>query len=318
MGGKDYYEILGVKRDASADELKKAYRKLAMKYHPDHNKEAGAENRFKEINEAYAVLSNPEKRKQYDTFGSDGFHQRFSQEDIFREFDFNDLFKDMGFGSNDIFSVIFGGAGRPGKRSRTTHNPFGGGGRRVDFNMGDRFGQAAQAGKGQDAESEITIPFMEAIEGAEKTVHLDIGRGREAIKVKIPPGIQEGKRLRLQGKGMPAPGGRGKPGDLYLRIRIQPHAQFKREGNDIIVNKEVPLSLLALGGEVEVPTLSGSRTIGIKAGTQPNKRIRIKGHGIKSTANAAGDLYVNLQVKIPKSLNSEEKKLFEALRERGY
>lgn len=316
MARKDYYEILGVGKKAGPDEIKKAFRKLALKYHPDHNKDKGAEERFKDINEAYAVLSDPEKRKQYDTYGAEGFHKRYSQEDIFSGFDIGDLFKDLGLGSDDIFARFFGGSYRARPRGRSGRTPYGQPYGGAGFDMGNRGGGFPNAG--QNLESEIVLTFMEAVEGGQKTIQMDLGGTRETVTVKIPPGVQEGKRLRLQGKGLPARGGRGKPGDLYLRIKIQPHPVFKREGDDVIVSKEVKVSDLALGAEVEIPTLTGTRTIQIRPGTQPSSRVRIKGHGIKKSDGTKGNLYVTLQVKIPKTLSPDDRKLFEALREKGY
>lgn len=182
MAAKDYYEVLGLKKGATEEELKKAYRKLAVKYHPDKNPgDKAAEEKFKEINEAYAVLSDPKKRQQYDQFGSSDFHQHYSQEDIFRGFDVGDIFKDMGFGTDDIFSRIFGGGFRQGQGGFG----FGGGGRQ----------------RGEDFSMELAVSFHDAYTGCEKRVAFMRDGKREELSVKVPAGVESGARLRVAGKG---------------------------------------------------------------------------------------------------------------------
>jgi curved DNA-binding protein len=324
MAKRDYYEVLGVKKTATEEEIKKAYRKLAMKHHPDRNPgNKQAEERFKEINEAYAVLSDKAKRQQYDQFGPSGFSQRFSQEDIFRGFDISDLFKDLGFSTNDVFGRIFGGGGRGAKvRYGNLDDLFGQrGGPAYDY--GDIFsGGASQtdgpmAEKGQDIQSELNLTFMEAALGGEKKVRFS-NRGRmEEITVKIPPGIESGKKLRLAGKGMDGAGGRP-PGDLYLKVNIAEHPLFKREGSDITVDKEIRISEALLGTTIEVPTLDGSKNIKVPPGTQSNSRIRLKGFGLpRLQGGGKGDEYVRIFLRYPKSLNEKQKKLAEDLKKEG-
>jgi curved DNA-binding protein len=206
MAEKDYYKILGVEKKATDDQIKKAYRKLAMKYHPDHTKgDKAAEEKFKQISEAYAVLSDKEKRKQYDTFGSSGFQQRFSQEDIFRGFDFSDIFKEFGFGG---FNFSSGGRG----------------GQRFSFGGGDPFGgrgrQQAQM-KGSDLVYELPLTLREVAEGASKTVKFQHKGQSENISVKIPKGMIAGKKLRIAGKGESSPYG-GAAGDLFIQSKVMP------------------------------------------------------------------------------------------------
>ncbi len=321
---KDYYRILGVEKNASPEEIKKQYRKLAMEYHPDRNREdVKAEEKFKDLNEAYAVLSDPKKRKQYDTFGSTGFHQRFSQEDIFQGFDIGDILKDFGFSTDDVFGSMFGrgkrGGGRAGRRQRS---PFGTG---QGFDFQDIFGRTGPQGfgtqpppKGSDRTTEIGITLEEAARGAKKNITLTAGGKRETLSVKIPPGIHDGNRLRLAGKGDPGPSG-APPGDLYIVVRLQPHPVFRREGNHLHTDKEIRYSEALLGTTIEVPSLlEEPRQVKVPAGTQPGAKIRLQGMGLPGMGNSEnGDAFVTLKVSVPKKLNSRQKKLAEELAKEG-
>lgn len=317
MAGKDYYAILGVGKDSTQEEIKKAYRKLALKYHPDRNKgNPRAEERFKEINEAYAVLSDEEKRRQYDMFGAEGFQQRFSQDDIFRNFDFGSIFGDMGFGGDDFISRIFGGGGRDstffGGRSERRHHTGPSG---FDFSRGSR---SARGQKGTDLTTEITITLEESITGTEKLITYRTGEKLERISVKIPAGIEDGKRLRLSGKGQPSPWG-GPAGDLFVRIHIAPHPQFRREKNDLYLKKHVKLTEAILGTEVSVPTLNGKTyKLKVPPGTQGHTKMRLKGKGVpKLNGYGRGDMYVEIIVDIPKNLTMDQKKLIKTLAQQG-
>lgn len=295
MGQKDYYETLGVKKGAAVDEIKKAYRKLAVKYHPDKNPgNKEAEERFKEINEAYAVLSDPQKKEQYDQFGSAGFHQRFSQEDIFRGFDVGDLFKDAGFGTDDIFSRIFGGGFQ----------------QRGGFGFGGR-------GKGEDYSMALTVSFREAFTGCEKRVAFKRDGKREELSVKVPAGVDTGARLRIHGKGGGGIGG-GPPGDLYLDIRVGSDPLFAREGDDLIVERQVKFTAAALGTTLEVPTMDGTKHIKVPAGIQPGTKIRLKGFGFPHMGKTGrGDLYVRIGVSVPDQLTAPQRELLEELAKKG-
>ena len=303
MAQVDYYKSLGVEKGASADDIKKAFRKLAVKYHPDRNPDnKAAEDKFKEINEAYAVLSDPEKKQQYDTFGSSGFHQQYSQEDIFRGFDFGNAYKDMGGGvggggADDIFSRLFGGAFRSG------------GGGRGGFRQGPQ--------RGADHEMELTVTFRDAAQGAEKQIAFRRNGQREELKVKIPAGVDNGSKIRISGKGAQGEGG-GPAGDLFLIINVLPDPVFIRDGGDLFVERSLPFSAACLGISLDVPTLEGDKRIKVPAGIQPGTKIRLKGCGIKSLgSNAKGDLYVKIGVHIPETLNGEQKKLVEELAGKG-
>jgi len=318
---KDYYEQLGVERSASADEIKKAFRKKAMEHHPDRAKDkTKAEAKFKEINEAYAVLSDAEKRKQYDMFGADGFRQRFSQEDIFSNVNvgsIQDILGDMGFGG-DIFSRIFRGRGRGRRRPA---NPFGQSPYDGPFQTAGGFGaQQGAAMKGQDVQSEISISFEEAVRGGQREVKIgQPGAPERTLKVKIPPGSQDGTLLRLKGQGGPAPVG-GEPGDLYLTLKVGSHPRFKWYGErDLELDAPVNFLDLVLGGTATVSTFdNGDKRVKVRPGTQPGTRIRLKGFGVAASGSKpAGDLYAVVRVALPTELTDEQKALFEKLRESG-
>ena len=301
---EDYYQILGVKKDASQEEIKKAYRKLAMKYHPDHTKgDKGAEEKFKKISEAYAVLSDKDKRKEYDTFGSEGFRQRFSQEDIFRGFDFGDIFKEFGFGGGDFSS------GRSGGRRFT----FGGG---SGFNFDGRHQQARV--KGSDLVYELPLTLREVAAGTSRVITLQHQGGTENLTVKIPAGLISGKKLRLAGKGNPSPHG-GAAGDLFIKSKVLNDPVFIAEKQDLLLNRELKLSEAILGTTISVPTIDDKQlSLKIPAGTKHGTKMRLSGHGLPGMKGGRkGDLFVRIQVNIPKHLSAEQKKLVEELAATG-
>jgi curved DNA-binding protein len=318
---KDYYKTLGVDKNATPEAIKKAYRQMALKYHPDRNKgDKEAEEKFKEINEAYAVLSDADKKRQYDTFGAEGFRARYSQEDIFRGFDIGDIFKDMGFGTSDIFSVLFGGGGkRRGVRYTTYTGPFGQYGTGTggpDYT--DYFARGGGAPpQGRDAVTDLTITLEEAAHGTEKLISLQRDGKVEKIAVKIPAGIDTGKKLRVAGKGESSAGG-GPAGHLYVRINVQKHPHFRREGDDIYIDREIPFSEAALGTSLEVHTLNGIKKVKIPAGTSGNTKLRLKGEGIPHLkGKGKGDAYVRIFIKVPKKMTAKQKALVEKLTAEG-
>jgi curved DNA-binding protein len=301
---EDYYKMLGVKKDASEAEIKKAYRKLAMKYHPDHAKgDKSAEEKFKKISEAYAVLSDKEKRKEYDTFGSEGFRQRFTQEDIFRGFDFGDIFREFGFGGGDFFS----GRGKGARFTFGNASPFGTGGRQSQAQI-----------KGSDLIYELPLTLQEVASGTSKVVTFQHQGRSENLTVKIPKGLITGKKLRLTGKGNPSPYG-GPPGDLYIQSKVLDDPLFSMEEYDLYLNREIKLSEAILGTTISVPTIDAKQlSLKIPPGTKPGTKMRLLGHGLPAMkANKRGDLFVRVNVIIPKQLNSEQKKLVEELAAAG-
>ncbi|MBW1917685.1 MAG: DnaJ domain-containing protein [Deltaproteobacteria bacterium] len=315
MADQDYYQILGVAKDASPEEIKKAYRRLALKYHPDKNKEDKyAEEMFKKISEAYAVLSNPEKRKEYDAYGSSAFKAKFSQEDIFRGFDFTDIFRDFGI-SDDIFGRLFGGRGR----SRA-YGPFTkrGKGRIFDYTDLGGFENQTRPVRGPDLQVELPLTLHEIAYGTEKLVQFNRDGRIEKLSVKVPPGTSPGKKLRLAGKGGASPVG-GPPGDLYIRIKEIEHPVFKREGNDLYIDKHIKFTDAVIGTKVTVPTLDGkTMSLKIPAGTQSHTKMRLKGYGLpQANGKSRGDEYVRIIVDVPDDLTKKQKTLIEELAKEG-
>jgi curved DNA-binding protein len=303
MAEKDYYKILGVNKTASDSEIKKAYRKLAMKYHPDHTKgDKSAEETFKKISEAYAVLSDKEKRKQYDTFGSAGFQQRYSQEDIFRGSDFE-----------SILNELFGGSGHFGGGGRGMRFSFGGGG---PFGSYQRQQQAQP--KGSDLEYELSLTLEEVASGTQKIVSFQHKGRSEKITVKIPKGMISGKKLRISGKGEPSPYG-GPAGDLYIKSKVLHHPVYDVQAQDLYINRDIKLTEAILGTNISVPTLSGKELkLKIPAGTKHKTKMRLSGHGLPHMhGKSQGDLYVHIHVNMPKRLNKKQKALIEQLAETG-
>jgi len=316
----DYYDILGIPRGSSVDDIKKAYRGLARKRHPDVDKSAGAEERFKKINEAYKILSDPQKKQAYDQFGSAAFSQTggFGQ----------------GFGG-------FGGGFSPGGQTRTyRQGPFtytyttsagdsGQGDTNVDFeemfggagSIFDMFFGGGFRRKGQDVRLALTIDFVDGIKGLEQDINV---KGKK-IKIKVPPGVRNGTQLRFAGEGEGAPTGpKGEkfpPGDLFLHIQIKPNPKFERHGDDILLQTEISFSQAALGTVLEVPVIDPSSKTGegvvklkIPQGTQSNTDFRLKGKGMPKLRRwGRGDAYVKVFVKIPDKLSREQKRLIEEL-----
>jgi len=307
---KDFYAALGVSKDASEADIKKAYRKLARKFHPDQNPgDAAAEKRFKEITEANAVLSDPEERQQYDAIRAMGSGARFSAPGAGAGA--------AGGGFEDLFGGLFtGGGGRSRSYSTSGDIPpefadlfggFGGGGGFSGAPGGGRggFGGYGTPTKGADRTATTTISFAGAMRGT--TISLREPDG-DVIDVRIPPGIRDGQKVRARGKG--APGSAG-PGDLMVTVRVREHPFFHREGDNLRIQVPVTFDEAALGATIQVPTLDGSVKVRVPAGSSSGRVLRVKGRGVK-TAKAAGDLLVELQVTVPGSLSDEARAAVEA------
>jgi DnaJ-class molecular chaperone len=323
MAKKDYYETLGVSRNASEKEIKQAYRRLARKHHPDVNPgDKSAEARFKEINAAYEVLSNPEKRKKYDQFGdrweyAEQFAEARGQQGV--QWDFGKGGATFEYGDvadfGDIFSSLFGGAG-----------------------IGSRMKRGTQ--RGQDIESPIEVSLEEAYHSARRVIQLQTaepctacggtgrvgnrvcticsGAGMKAIprrlEVKIPAGVKDGSKIRIAGEGGSGRGGSNK-GDIYLVVKVLPHQLYERKGDDLYTEVSVPLVTAMVGGEVGLPTLSGNLSLKIPAETQNGKIFRLAGKGMPRLGDSSdGNMFAEVKVVLPTNLSEEERRLFERLR----
>ena len=312
MDYKDYYATLGVKKDANQDDVQKAYRKLARKYHPDVNKDPQAEVKFKEIGEAYEVLKDPDKRQKYDQFGSNWNRARQAPggappgyEGV--HLDFGDL-GGMGGAGNERFSsffdMLFGGAG-PGGRRRGGPDMGGFGG-----------GQGGAGNMGGSTEATLPLTLEEAIQGGSRDISItDPSTGqRRNLSVKIPAGVRSGQKIRLAGQGSPSFGG-GAPGDLLLKVEIQPDARFKVEGSDIHTTVPVSPWEAALGGEAQVETPTGPVRVKIPAGSSSGRKIRLRERGLSQPGGVKGDLLAEIRIVIPDQLSPRERELFEQLSE---
>lgn len=310
---RDYYEVLGIKRNAAAAEIKKTYRKLARKYHPDVNPgNKQAEERFKEISEAYEVLSNKEKRKLYDQYGPMAFQSGFDPSRTythspgegfggfdFRGFDPGSIFGERQSGGlGDIFQQLFGG--RRGTASPPRPEPA----------------------KGRDLTYTLEISFEEAVKGT--TAQIEMGRmdggsasKTEAISVKIPPGVDNGSKVRVAGRGEPGIQG-GPPGDLYITTKVRPHPFFERRGNDLYCQLPITLTEAVLGGKIDVPTIDGPITMTLPEGTQGGQTFRLRGKGVPYLKGAGrGDQYVSVQITLPRDLDPVSKELLRQFGERN-
>ena len=280
----DYYQVLGVTKGASDDEIKRSYRKLALKYHPDRNSgDASAEEKFKKISEAYAVLSDPQKRQQYDTYGSAGFHQRYSSDDIFRGTDFQSIFREFGMeggGFDSIFSQIFGGGFA---------------------------GQGRSPQRGQDVEYPISISFDDAYHGCERQISFSLSNGEERdFKLRVPAGIKHGGKLRVAGKGASSPVG-GRSGDLYVVVSVAEHPVFSRVDGSIETPLPLKVSEMILGASATVQTPSGDKQIKVPAGVRAGTKIRLKGLGFPDVASKArSDLFAVVELELPKELTDQQ------------
>lgn len=323
----NYYELLGISKTASEEEIKKAYRKLAMQFHPDRNPgNKQAEEKFKQISEAYAILSDKDKRKQYDMFGDSAFQQGGGfREDVFRGADFSSIFREMGFGNVDFESMFGGmaGAGMGGGGPRGRGAGFrGGGGFRTGagFRAPPGFDTSFDEPGSFDVEHDLNVSFTDIYIGGERQISLRLDNGEMVnARIKIPAGFEDGKILRLKGKGITRPN--GLKGDLYLKVKMSEHPDFHRSGFDIECETLVPFSTLALGGHVTVNTPQGPKKTTLRPGMKSGVKIRLKGLGfVKDSSGSRGDLYARITVQTPSEseLTADLKDVLEKLRELGF
>jgi curved DNA-binding protein len=289
---KDYYEVLGVPRDADQDAIRRAYRKLARQYHPDLNSDSDAEDRFKELGEAYEVLSDPDKRERYDRLGANWRQQEQETPGA----DFEEFFSRQGFGgddvrfefSDDLFERLFGGRAGGG-RGRQAGGPL----------------------RGLDREALLELSLEDALEGGRRRLTLD----HRDIDVNFPAGVRDGQLIRLAGQGAPGRDG-GPPGDLYLRISLKPHRAFRRRGDDDLdVDLPVAPWEAALGATVPVQTPTGTAQVRVPAGSSSGRRLRLRGRGLPRPGGGSGDLHAIVKITVPKQVSDRERELYEQLAE---
>jgi curved DNA-binding protein len=309
---RDFYEALGVSRDADKSEVQRAYRRLARENHPDVNKDPDAEGRFKEISEAYDVLSDPEERKRYDAFGED----------------FRRVPRDVDPERYRQQQRAYAGAGARGPSGGQA--PWGAGaggpgGARFDFGddidledlLGGMFGSRGRTSwgpiPGADHETEVEVSLEEAYQGTQRTITISGPDGPRTIDVTIPAGVVDGQRIRLRGQGGRGTGG-ADAGDLYLVVRIKPDSRYRVNGRDVEVVLPLAAWEAALGATVDIDTAGGRATVSVPAGTSSGNRLRLKGRGVPNRKGPAGDLYARVQIKVPSSLSPQERRLFEELR----
>jgi DnaJ-class molecular chaperone len=328
MEFKDYYSTLGVPKTATDKELKQAYRKLARKHHPDVNPgDKGAEAKFKEINEAYEVLGDPEKRRKYDELGANWRMYEQAQQQG-QPFPGGTPFGGFGGGEGGAWNINMGG---PGGGYRTmseeemqdlfgNDDPFSdffktffGGGAASGAGRA-RQGRAPRTQKGRDIEHEVELTLEEAYHGATRRISIKQGGHARSVDVRIPVGVKDGSRVRAAGEGESGANG-GASGDLYLRVRIKPHPVFERKGTDLHAKVAVPVTTAVLGGEAQVPTITGSVRLKIPETTQSGQVFRLKGHGMPSVGKPddRGDLYATVEVQLPRSLTKEQRQHYETL-----
>jgi curved DNA-binding protein len=301
MAPRDYYEVLGVARGATKEQIKSAYRKLARKFHPDVNKAPGAIEKFREATQAYEVLSDDAKRQAYDQFGHAGAGRPARAGGPARAG--ATPWAHAGQGGRIRFEDLFGGAGDSpfmGMGLDDILEALGAGGRR----------RRASRRRGQDIEYELSLDFLQAVRGTAATLRIQRPQGRETLEMKIPAGVRDGGRIRLRGQGQP---GRGEAGDLYIKVNVRPHPYFRREDNDIHIDVPISVSEACLGAKIDVPTIDGMTTVTVPPGTSSARRLRLRGKGTPAPDGTRGDQYITVRIVVPQTLCPRAQELMREL-----
>jgi DnaJ-class molecular chaperone len=312
----DYYEVLGVAKDATPEAIKKAYRGMARKHHPDVNPgDKTAEKKFKEVQQAYDILSDPEKRALYDRYGTAAFEGMAAAGPRTSASEWTARFGEPGSETID-FSEFFGHFGQPG--GPQTQGSEGGAGIFDDLLGRMRAGRASKPRAGRSLEAHLTIPFLTAVRGGETSINVQRSEGKtENLVVKIPAGVDTGAKLRLKGQGEPGPKG-SQRGDLTIFITVEPHPYFKREERNLLVEVPITLAEAVMGAKIDVPSLEGMKSLLIPPGSSSGQKLRLKGHGVPASGgNVEGDLFVQLRVVVPKSVDEASRKLIQEFADRN-
>ena len=313
MPQRDYYEVLGIARDAAPDAIKKAYRAMARKFHPDVNPgDKSAESKFKEVQQAYDILSDQTKRASYDRYGHAAFEGMAASGPRAGGSEWASRYAEPGFENIDISDLLGSFRGSAPGQEADGPSIF------EDLMGRVRGGRTARPRAGRTMEANLAIPFLTAVSGGETTISVQHSSGkRESLVVKIPPGIDTGAKLRLKGQGEPGPKG-SPPGDLTITIEVEPHPYFKREGRDLQVEVPITVAEAVLGAKVDIPALDGMKSLTIPPGSSSGQKLRLKGKGIAASGSKPeGDLFVMLKVVVPKTTDPASRRLIEEFAERN-
>lgn len=319
MPESDYYEVLGVAKDATPEAIKKAYRGMARKHHPDVNPgDKTAEKKFKEVQQAYDILSDPEKRALYDRYGTAAFEGMAAAGPRTSDSEWTARFGEPGNETID-FTEFFSQFGQPGGAGASgTHGGEGGAGIFEDLIGRMRSGRGSRPRGGRSLEARLSIPFLTAVRGGETSINVQRGDGKsENLVVKIPAGVDTGAKLRLKGQGEPGPKG-GQRGDLTILITVEPHPYFKREERNLLVEVPITVAEAILGAKIDIPSLDGMKSLTIPPGSSSGLKLRLKGQGVPATGGKPeGDLFVQLRVVVPRTVNDVSRKLIKDFADRN-
>ncbi len=318
MPDSDYYEVLGVARDATPEAIKKAYRGMARKHHPDVNPgDKTAEKKFKEVQQAYDILSDPEKRALYDRYGSAAFEGMAAAGPRTSASEWTARFGEPGYETID-FSEFFGPFSQAGGGGGTAHDAEGGAGIFEDLLGRMRSSRGSKPRGGRSIEAHLPIPFLTAVRGGETSINIQRGDGKtENLVVKIPPGVDTGSKLRLKGQGEPGAKG-AQRGDLTIIITVEPHPYFKREDRNLVIEVPITVSEAILGARIEVPSLDGMKSLTVPPGSSSGLKLRLKGQGVPAAGGKPeGDLLVQLKIVVPRNVDDTSRKLIQEFADRN-